>query len=149
MDLSKYTLEKFHLDGKPVKPNNLDKTLEVVFEVAINGGTQLGLNVDGKFSEHIYDNNELQKKVVDIVDEWIRSTKECHDYYKARESYNIQKRKHSSELHEQFKRELFEELGILDNPKREELFSKAWELGHSAGYSEVYNYARDLVDLIV
>lgn len=49
---------------------------------------------------------------------------------------------------DQFKNDLFEELSITDNPKRELLFQKAWELGHSSGYSEVYLYACDLVDLI-
>lgn len=51
-------------------------------------------------------------------------------------------------LHIEFKKDLYEDLGIEDNPKKEKLFEKAWELGHSGGYSEVYNYACDLVDLI-
>lgn len=53
-----------------------------------------------------------------------------------------------SVLHDEFKRDLFEDLGIEENPKKELLFAKAWEQGHSSGFSEVYNYAAELVELI-
>lgn len=43
---------------------------------------------------------------------------------------------------------IFEDLGIYDNPKRFLLWEKAWDLGHSAGYHEVYGCALDLVELI-
>ena len=49
---------------------------------------------------------------------------------------------------EEFKKDLFEDLGIEFNPKRDKLYSLAWEKGHSSGFSEVYNYACELVDLI-
>lgn len=48
-----------------------------------------------------------------------------------------------------FKNDLFNELGIENNPKRELLFSKAWEMGHSSGYYSVFEHAEDLVDLIL
>lgn len=51
-------------------------------------------------------------------------------------------------LQEEFKADAFEELGITNNPKAELLFSKAWELGHSYGLSEVWIYLQDLVELI-
>jgi hypothetical protein len=41
-----------------------------------------------------------------------------------------------------------EDLGIVDNPKADLLMNTAWDLGHSAGFMEVYIYACDLVDLI-
>jgi hypothetical protein len=62
----------------------------------------------------------------------------------SRAAYN----KETAELYALFKNDLFADLGIQDNPKREKLFTKAWEDGHSAGYSEVYNCALGLVDLI-
>ena len=40
------------------------------------------------------------------------------------------------------------DLGILDSPKADKLMSIAWEEGHAYGYHEVYQYARDLVELI-
>lgn len=55
----------------------------------------------------------------------------------------------TSRLYDMFKADLFEDLGIADNPKREKLFSIAWEDGHSSGYNTVYNIASDLVELIV
>lgn len=51
-------------------------------------------------------------------------------------------------LREKFKKDLFDYLGIEDNPKRDLLFDKAWEMGHSSGFSEVVTCADDLVDLI-
>ena len=47
-----------------------------------------------------------------------------------------------------FVKDLFEELGIVGNPKAEMLWNKAWDRGNSSGYSEVYNEALDLVELI-
>lgn len=51
-------------------------------------------------------------------------------------------------IYEMFKQDLFNELGITDNPKREKLFSVVWENGHAYGYSEVFNKSLDLVELI-
>ena len=50
---------------------------------------------------------------------------------------------------EEFKRDLFKDLDIEDNPKRELLYDKAWEMGHAYGFSEVYSKACDMVDLIL
>lgn len=49
---------------------------------------------------------------------------------------------------EQFQNDLFKEIGIENHPNRFKLFQKAWDRGHSSGYSEVMNEAWDLVDLI-
>lgn len=51
--------------------------------------------------------------------------------------------------YEQFIKDAKDELGITDNPKADMLMGKAWERGHSAGYSEVFGVAEDLVDLIL
>jgi hypothetical protein len=47
-----------------------------------------------------------------------------------------------------FDDDVFADLGISDNPKRHKLMAIAWEHGHSCGYSEVYYYASELVELI-
>jgi hypothetical protein len=52
------------------------------------------------------------------------------------------------DIYDEFKLEVFKQLGIEDNPKKELFYSKAWELGHSSGLSDVWNYATDLVELI-
>jgi len=54
----------------------------------------------------------------------------------------------AARLQEQFRQDLFKELDIVDHPKRDLLFQKAYERGHSAGFSEVYQVALDMVDLI-
>lgn len=48
----------------------------------------------------------------------------------------------------EFEEDLAEHLGIRDNPKRDLLFSKAWERGHAHGFSEVLGCAEDLVEII-
>jgi hypothetical protein len=65
-------------------------------------------------------------------------------YKKHLKQYNEEQTK----LYNEFKQDLFEELGITDNPKREKLFEKAWEKGHSDGYNSVLSEAESLVDLI-
>lgn len=40
-------------------------------------------------------------------------------------------------------------LGILENSKADKLMSIAWEKGHACGYYEVYQEAKDLVELIL
>lgn len=51
-------------------------------------------------------------------------------------------------VYDKFKNDVFADLGISDNPRRQVLFSKAWERGHSSGLQEIYNVACDLVELI-
>lgn len=48
----------------------------------------------------------------------------------------------------EFKTDLFTESGMVDHPKVELLYSKAYGLGHSSGFQEVYNYFYDLKDLV-
>ena len=47
-----------------------------------------------------------------------------------------------------FKNDLFEALGIEDNPKKDILYAKAYELGHSSGYCEILNVSLELLELI-
>ncbi len=51
-------------------------------------------------------------------------------------------------LENKFRTDLFCELGITDNPKREKLYSIAYDKGHAHGYAEVYAVACSLVELI-
>jgi len=53
-----------------------------------------------------------------------------------------------AELIEQFYIDMYEDLGISENPKRHKLSAIAWNMGHSSGLSEVYHYASELVTLI-
>ena len=48
----------------------------------------------------------------------------------------------------EFKEDVFEELGIQDHPKREVLFNKAWSNSARDGYYQVYLEAESLVELL-
>lgn len=70
------------------------------------------------------------------------------------ELFSVDKDKYSAYMQEEarmcdlFDSDVAEELGIVDNPKKDKMLAKAWEMGHSSGYGEVYNYCLDLVELI-
>jgi hypothetical protein len=54
----------------------------------------------------------------------------------------------TARLEAQFKQDMFVELGVVGHPKADKLYSIAWEMGHSSGYSEVASHMWDMVDLI-
>lgn len=86
-----------------------------------------------------------EEKPLSIDPNWVKEIVfDKEGYLKADAVYNEVTR----QKHEEFKQDLFEDLGIQDNPKKEKLFDKAWDRGHSHGYSEVYGVASDLVELI-
>lgn len=145
MNLTKYSPDKFKLCGEPVKPSFLGK--KRCIELVSDGMEYTTLMSGGKAPRRCND-TLLQEAVKELVEDWIRDKTECEKYCEAVKEYRRKSAEHASELHAQFKQELFEELGIADNPKRELLFSRAWEQGHSAGYDEVYTCACDLVELI-
>lgn len=66
------------------------------------------------------------------------------DYTHERDSW----REAEGRIHSQFKRDLEEENGFADNPKRDLLYGIAWDMGHSAGYSEVAYFYNELSPLI-
>lgn len=66
------------------------------------------------------------------------------EYRSAKQAY----KEDEARLIEQFKEDLYKDLGISDHPKRHKLFQKAWENDHSYGFEAVYNEALDLVELI-
>jgi hypothetical protein len=50
--------------------------------------------------------------------------------------------------HNQFRDDALSELGLKNHPKADVLFSKAWDLGHSSGFHEVWYYLQDLSELL-
>ena len=56
-------------------------------------------------------------------------------------------RRHVFDVHDYAK--LAVENGVVDNPKLDLLFDKAWDMGHSSGYDEVAGMFADLSDLII
>jgi hypothetical protein len=51
-------------------------------------------------------------------------------------------------LHAEFRADLESAYETTGNPKKDLLFSKAWDIGHSAGFAEVASYYGDLVELV-
>jgi len=48
----------------------------------------------------------------------------------------------------EFENDVYEEFGVMRNPKKELLYNKAWDRGHPGGLSDVVAVFADLVDLI-
>jgi len=51
-------------------------------------------------------------------------------------------------LDEEFRRDLYKEFDVENNEKRDQLFAKAYEMGHANGMYEVFIIFEDLVELI-
>jgi hypothetical protein len=51
-------------------------------------------------------------------------------------------------LQDEFKHDLEVEYALTKHPKRDLLFSLAWSIGHSSGYSEVWNYYNEMAELL-
>jgi len=65
-------------------------------------------------------------------------------YRVARTMYNEE----CSRLKMEFMKDVFEDTGVEDNPRRFKAFDYAWQEGHSGGYSEVYSIFCELADII-
>jgi hypothetical protein len=68
-----------------------------------------------------------------------------------REGFQAQKaayQERTNELQEEFKRDLFEEFGVTNNPKADQLYGICFMRNHSGGYSDVMSIFSDFVDLI-
>jgi len=55
----------------------------------------------------------------------------------------------NARLGDEFIKDLEEEFGVTGHPKAGKLYSIAYSHGHSSGYSEVYNYYSEFVELII
>jgi|WetSurMetagenome_2_1015567.scaffolds.fasta_scaffold802603_2 hypothetical protein len=83
------------------------------------------------------------------------------DYYKNKLPYphyndnseqaNIQwkaVKEEDNRLNGEFVKDLYETFGVTNNPKANKAYALAYDYGHSSGYSEIFNYFADLVELI-
>lgn len=61
-----------------------------------------------------------------------------HEYYEE-----------SNRLSEEFRADLEKEFKMTDNPKKDKLFSMAYEEGHSGGFEEVYSVYSRLSELVI
>jgi len=81
------------------------------------------------------------EKVMEVVHE------ELKEYQGAKDAQNAF-HKQELALQHQFREDLEKDAGVENNPKKDALFSKTYDRGHSGGYHEVANIYLDLVELI-
>lgn len=90
---------------------------------------------------------EILAKIEDMAGK--KNREEAKENYRneiraERNKYHVEQFKIDNE----FKLALFQEYEVENNPKREKIFSMAWERGHSCGYSEIEEDFMDLVELV-
>jgi hypothetical protein len=73
------------------------------------------------------------------------ATKRQYEYQEAIDAYRMEE----SRLSAAFVNDAIEAVGLKDHPKAGKAFSFAWELGHSAGYSEVFSYLQSIAEVLL
>ena len=68
---------------------------------------------------------------------------EVEEWEKKKAAYSAEE----ARLLEKFKQDALDDVGLKGHPAADAIYAKAWEDGHSNGYSEVYNELLDLADL--
>ena len=82
----------------------------------------------------------------ELEQEYIRVQKEQKEkYIKERDLYH----QGINDCTNRFRNDLEEELGIVNNIKKDILWNIAYDHGHSEGMQGVYNWMNELVDLIL
>lgn len=80
----------------------------------------------------------------DVKDAVVEKVVDLEGYNQSVKEYNAE----GNRVFDEFKSDLFNDLGITDHPKAELLFNMAYDKACSYSYSEVYAYAVDLLPLI-
>lgn len=124
------SFEYYSQNTKTNYPNKSDYIIVYVY----NKGRLIWEGSPESFEKKIFDKDVVTQRVVDIL-----------PYKKHLQEYN----KEQSELHEEFKRDLFEEFGVTNHPKVHKMFNYAWEQGHAYGFSDVHSCFSDIVELVV
>lgn len=114
----------------PIKyPNKIDYTKTYIYN-------------EGKVLDKIWGEVDLTEYPKESVVQRILDTKA---YYKEVDEYNKEKKR----LYNEFKKDLFEEFGVEDNPKKNRAFEIAWDRGNTEGFYSVYNHFVEIIELIM
>jgi|APSaa5957512622_1039677.scaffolds.fasta_scaffold28480_2 hypothetical protein len=73
---------------------------------------------------------------------------QCEAEYRAWLQARRAIRQENSDIRMTFKADLLESLSLTDHPKAQRLWEMAWDHGHSAGLSEVVDWAETLAELV-
>lgn len=112
-----------------------------VFDNIANGEyeNKLPWNPSPEMLTDIESQIEAAKRVVEDLKEQRQNLRKV-----SQKAYNEE----SARLQDQFKADLFKEFGVEKNPKAEKCYAKAYEQGHSSGYSDIANCFANMVELI-
>ena len=86
--------------------------------------------------------SEIKQYQNDIADFEVKEIAYKSNFQAYREAY----REEEGRLHDLFKQDFFDELGISNHPKKEKIFEYAWQEGHSGGLSAVLSQANEIVE---
>lgn len=92
-------------------------------------------------------NREAEATIKLVQEEAKRKTERAFQRDQQREEMR-RKNEEARRQAEELKARLERENGVVNHPKRDLLWAKAWEHGHSAGLSEVEIWYDDLVELL-
>ena len=87
-------------------------------------------------------------KARDVLKGYGMTTEQVKDddaYHAARDEY----RETMEARHKKHREDLYEYYGVTDNPKADDVYAKAYDLGHAGGMGEVAAHFGELVSLIV
>lgn len=84
---------------------------------------------------------QMAREYADKLEIWER---ECVLHKLLMDDY----REEEIRLTKQFYDDAIKEAGLSNHPKKDIIYSKAWEDGHSGGYSEVFNKLLDLAEFV-
>ena len=126
----------------------MEADMSDTYENARNGKYDVKLPYPSRPSEPAV----LRRKVKELSAEEIASIPTVKAEYEAAQvafreaqtAYKLEERR----LHEEFQADLEAEHGMTGHPKAGLLFTKAWDHGHSSGFTEVAIAYNDLVDLV-
>jgi hypothetical protein len=117
---------------------------------------------DGKYKNNVpilgeyYKSKELRDlekipagSLTDIQFEQLKALREVYkanqaEYHRTLDLY----RKEEGRLNDIFKQDCEEAEGFTNHPKKDKLWSKAWEHGHASGYGDIYSWYRELAELL-
>lgn len=84
---------------------------------------------------------QMARSYADKLEIWEKS---FDDFKLQMDAYTAEEQR----LMGQFYTDAIEEAGLSNHPKSAVIYSKAWEDGHSGGYSEVFNKLLDLAEFV-
>jgi hypothetical protein len=144
LDYNKYKNQMVLLDTKDFTTYNVYKGGKVLcLNSAANVVTEYF--IDSNFGVSFADTFGRVKDKLKHNGFLIEETFDKDAYNKHRQEY----RDESNRLEAQFKTDLEEEYGVTDNPKKDLLYSKAYDDGHSGGFNDIESSYADMVDLIL